>query len=291
MPQSYRIQDVLLHDYVDGLLERIEEQTELTWPIYIPSRHRPEQRITTKQLDNDNIDYKLVVEPHDYKNYAANYPADRLLKLPKDNQGISYSRNYIIDHAKDHGYQYCWQFDDDLTSFDYRIKGKRYKTGPRPLISIIEQVINRYDNIGGANIANAAFNYSQDGKAPVVYNAQIYCAQIFRTDITSRFRPDVAEDTDMSLQILAEGWVTLVFKRFGFFAQTSGQPGGNTENEYADNGRLLRFQKLLEYWPGSFNIGYHNDGRAHIISRNYYSRFKQRPHPKPNPEPEKNNAK
>lgn len=280
-PTSYTVPDLLLHRRIEQMLNNLDDYQPLHYPVYIPSRHRADRPVTTKVFDQYGIDYRVVVEPHDYDSYAATYSTDRIVTLPEDNQGIAYVRNYILEHAKSEGYDYFWMFDDDIRSFQIRRDGKQYNTDPRPLLSILEQINDSYTNIGGSCLAHSAFNFSNDDKAPVVYNAQIYCAELITTKTQSRFRKGVADDIDFSLQILTEGWVTLVYKRFGFTSVVSGTAkGGLADTEYKDDGRLAMFQQLQANWPGAFNIGYHKDGRPHIISRGYYSRFTQRPEPK-----------
>lgn len=281
MPQSYTIRDIQLHQKVESGITNPDNESIIEYPIYIPSRHRFDKPITTKVFDDDNIPYRILVEPHDYDNYRARYDDDQLIRLPKDNQGIAYVRNYALEHARDTGHDYFWMFDDDIRSFQIRQDGKAIKTNPRPLLKLIENITNDYENIGGSCIAHSAFIFGQDGKAPVVYNSQIYCAELITTQAKARFRKGVADDIDFSMQLLHEGWVTLVYKRIGFTSATSGTiSGGLVDSEYKEDGRLALFQQLQAYWPGAFNIGYHKDGRPHVISRNYYRHFTQRPRPK-----------
>ena len=281
MPQSYTIRDIKLHNLVENWIDNPPEQLDINYPVYIPSRHRADKPITTKGFDQDNIPYRLLVEPHDYDSYRTRYRDEQLVQLPKDNQGIAYVRNYALEHAKAAGYDYFWMFDDDIRSYQIRRGGKQHHTNPRHLLALLEHVTNQYDNIGGSCIAHSAFNFSQDSKAPVVYNSQIYCAELITTQAQARFQPGVADDIDFSMQLLTEGWVTLVYKRIGFTSAVSGSnTGGLLDGEYQDDGRLALFQQLQANWPGAFNIGFHQDGRPHVISRNAYRRFTQRPRPK-----------
>jgi len=280
MPQGHRSVDKLLYASIDLALTNIETQTEVRAPIYILSKNRAETISTHKLLDQDNLPYRIVVEPQDLKAYADRFTPDQLLPLDKNDQGVVYVRNYIKDNAYSMGDLYCWMLDDDMLGYEYRVNGKRHTTTPRPLMSIVEQSCFQFGNIGGANLSSAAYLFGHDGKPPVVYNSQIYGVQLLRTDTTARFRPNVAEDTDYSLQLLHDDWVTLVFKRFGFTTVTSGtNKGGLTDGEYTEDGRLERFRQLQRYWPGAFKIGRLKDGRPHLVGRNYYSRFRQVPRP------------
>ena len=214
MPQGHRSVDKLLYASIDLALTNIETQTEVRAPIYILSKNRAETISTHKLLDQDNLPYRIVVEPQDLKAYADRFTPDQLLPLDKNDQGVVYVRNYIKDNAHSMGDLYCWMLDDDMLGYEYRVNGKRHTTTPRPLMSIVEQSCFQFGNIGGANLSSAAYLFGHDGGPPVVYNSQIYGVQLLRTDTRARFRPYVAEDTDYSLQLLHDNWVTLVFKRF-----------------------------------------------------------------------------
>lgn len=278
MPTGKRTQDLLLYAEVDQRLANIEDQTEVIAPVYIVSRHRSQVATTPKLLTEANIPYRIVVEPHDYDDYAKAYPTENLLQLPLDNQGLAYARNFPIDHARENGWLYCWQFDDDIRSFEYRKNKKRHKTNPRPLMSITEQITFRHSNVGASSISNAGYLFGHDDKPPIVFNSMVYQAQLLRTDTGIRFRHGTQDDADFSLQTMTEGWVTFVSKRYGQTSASTGTiKGGLTETIYQDDGRLKTFQQLLRDWPGSYKIGYRNDGRPHLVGRNYYSRFHQLP--------------
>jgi len=280
-----RTTDKLLYGEVESRIQSITEQTEVIAPIYIPSRHRPDVAMTTKLLDDDGLTYRLVVEPHDYNNYLEYYPEDKLLVMDQDDQGLYYARNYAITHANENGYLYCWQFDDDMKSFVYRQGGKAHKTTPRHLLSIVEQSTFQFSNIGASGIGNAGFIFGYDDKPPVVYNSMVFQAMLLRTDTGLQFRPDVTEDADYTLQLLHNGYVTLTFKRIGqASAPTMAVKGGMTDKEYAGDGRLKNFQQLLEFFPGSYKIGYRPDGRPHLRSTGYYRRFTQLPRPLQKPQ-------
>ena len=52
------------------------------YPIYILSKGRWESRLTVKSLDEMNTDYKIVVEPSEYENYANVIDSSKIIKLP-----------------------------------------------------------------------------------------------------------------------------------------------------------------------------------------------------------------
>lgn len=278
MVQTFRPIDLEVYAYVDQALQNISKNNSVNAPIYIPTRHRAGRTTTNKLLDQDNLPYILAVEPHDYKDYAKYHSANNLLKLPTDDIGISDSRNYCVDHAKENGAQYAWQIDDDIRTLTYRVKGERSTTTLKPLLSIVENVTSRFTNVGAASIPSNAFIFSFDAKPPIDYNQMVYGIQLLRTDTGIRWRKGMPNDPDRTLQLLTTGWSTIVARRFG---QTSPPPmkqkGGLTDTEYADGGRLQRFERLVRTWPGAYKIGYMKDGTPRLISRNPYGKFTQPP--------------
>ena len=85
--------------------------------IYIPSKSRSDC-LTAKKLKEHNIDFKIVIEPQDYEEYVKKH--SNLLILNRNNQGISYVRQSIINYAKSLNQKYIWMIDDDITEFWFR---------------------------------------------------------------------------------------------------------------------------------------------------------------------------
>jgi len=262
----------------DNLLESFEEYTQIRFPIYIPSKRRPGRVLVARQFDADAIPYRIVVEPQDYDLYLEQYPAEKLLALDLNDGGIAYVRNFIKDHALASGYEYHWQFDDNVRSFAIRRNGKAKIARPVNALSFIESVVTSFTRIGGANFSNGAFAFSYDNKSVFALNNQVYCAMLLRTDTKARFRKGIHEDTDYSLQILSEGWSTIVCKRVVMTkTNTMTMSGGNTDSEYAGNGRRIRFERLVAEWPeAKFRLKERN-GVWTVTPSRIWGKFPQRP--------------
>jgi len=271
--------------FVDDRVADLEAQTSLTWPIYILSKARSHYRLVAHLLDEARVPYRVVVEPQDADAYRAKF-GDRVLVMDADDQGVAYARNFAKRHAAESGAAYHWQFDDNLRSFRVRRGGKSVPVNPRHVLSVVEQTVGMLTNVAGAGLANSAFVFSHDDREPVVFNTQVYCAMLLRSDVEAWFTPDTGEDTDYSLQILSAGYVTLSFKRVCMEkTPTEQMSGGNTEIEYqAGNGherRRWRFQNTVDRWPAHFKVGVHKDGRPRLVPTGGYRKFTQHPTPAP----------
>ena len=90
-----------------------------SYPVYIISKGRYESRLTSKALDEMKVLYKIVVEPQEYNNYAANIDKDKILVLPFSNlgQGSIPARNWVMEHSISDGYNRHWILDDNIRYF------------------------------------------------------------------------------------------------------------------------------------------------------------------------------
>ena len=127
------------------------------YPIYIPSKGRAATQLTSKALSKLGIRHYVVVEPQDVAAYTEQQTAcARLLELPFSDlgQGSIPARNWIWDHAREHGSRRHWQLDDNMDGF-YRLNEnlKVRVTDENPFRSV-EDWVDRY-----ANVAMAGLNY------------------------------------------------------------------------------------------------------------------------------------
>jgi hypothetical protein len=126
---------------------------DVPW-IFIPSKGRAKTAKTPKHFEKSAI--TMVVEPQDYASYVeAGY--DKIVQLPKSNQGISYVRNFILDLALKINIRRYWMLDDDITNFiDYTSNKKGDKISGEEAIKRAELIFQSVPNLG-----QAAMEYSQ----------------------------------------------------------------------------------------------------------------------------------
>lgn len=278
-----RVKIPTVKDYaIRDLWTRFDQQRDnppdqIKHPVYVLSKGRSDITGVADLFSDAGVPFKIIVEPQDEIPYRERWGQDRLIVMPENDQGIVYVRNFAKDHARSEGHDYHWQFDDNIGGFYLRDNGKAKRVDPGWAIRIIEGVVDGYENIGGANFANAAFVFGYDKKEPITINSQVYCAMLLSTSSRARFRYS-HEDTDYSMQLLAEGWVTLSVKRLCMTKPASAtMKGGNLETAYKGTGRFDRMEATVAYWPGRFRIGYHKDGKPRLVPTNAYKGFTQLP--------------
>lgn len=265
---------------VERLMTQIQDQTTVTHPVYVISRHRAEYELVSRQLTDEGIPHHLVIEPHDRPAYAERYPAHVLLETPVDNIGLAGVRNFCIDHSTRNGHAWHWCLDDNILGFDRLVDGKRQRVPVRAVFSVIEQTVGWFDNIGAATPCNTMWMFAQHGKPQVSYNRTISCCMLVNNGAGGRFRPGMPVDADFTLQVLHGGWSTIVFTHLAYHKMDTGKMrGGLTETEYQGDGRLNRMEHLVDLWPGVYTIRFTKDGRPRLGPANL-RRYRQRPVPR-----------
>lgn len=225
------------------------------YPIYIISKGRWESRLTSKALEKACVPYRICVEPQEYAQYAAVINPAKILVLPFSNlgQGSIPVRNWVWEHSISEGADRHWVLDDNIRSF-YRLhKNKRLRLGDGTGFRVIEDFVDRYENVALAGMHYRMFAPSDQARPPFLLNTRVYSCILIKNDIPYRWRGRYNEDTDLSLRVLKDRWCTLLF--YVFLCDkiaTMTMRGGNTESLYKldnEDGRLLMAQSLQQQHP------------------------------------------
>jgi hypothetical protein len=257
---------------------KIVDPEQIRHTIYIPSRGRSDTCLTAAVLLEDDVDFLVVVEPQEKESYVDQFGETRCLVMDDNDRGIAYVRNWIKDYSKGKGEPFHWQIDDNIKGFQIRQGNRNERIGPSRCLSLVETNVEQFSNIAAAGITHAAFAFS--ASQPVDINKQVYSCALFNNELDTRWRDGVVEDTDYSMQVLHEGWCTLLFNALLMEkATTMKMKGGNTELVYGGRGRELRSKGLIAAWPGAFKMT-HQYGRPKILPSTVWRKFPQRPIPK-----------
>ena len=74
---------------------------------------------------------------------------------------------------------------------------------------------------------------------------------LVKNDLPNRWRGRYNEDTDLCLQVLSDGWCTVLFNAFLVLKmRTMTMKGGNSAELYQGDGRLKMARSLERAWPG-----------------------------------------
>ena len=235
-----------------------------TYPIYIVSKGRYKRNPTSRALTEMNVDYYMIVEAQEYNDYCKLIDSSKLLILPKKYQkeydtfwkmsdgktGVGAARNFAWQHSIDNGYNWHWVMDDNIEAFERYNNNLKVKCTDGSIFCACEDFVNRYKNIGQAGLQYSYFMPTCDNRPPYKLNTRIYSCLLQNNNVKHRWRGRYNEDTDLSIRILKDGYVTVQFNAF-LQAKRATQTlkGGNTDEFYADEGTLPKSQMLAEMHP------------------------------------------
>jgi len=257
------------------------------YPIYIVSKNRWENRLTSKALEKMNQPYYIVVEQSQYDNYAAVIDPKKILILPHKyledydacddlgftkGKGPGAARNFCWDHSIFNGFAWHWVMDDNINDF-YRMNlNMKVRVCSGTIFRCAEDFVERYDNVGIAGLNYHGFCKQTDAVPPFIINTRIYSCLLIRNDIPYRWRGRYNEDTDLCLRALKEGWVTVQFNAFlAEKVATQRMKGGNTAEFYAKEGTMPKSKMLEDLHPDCSKVVWKFNRWHHHVD---YKRFK-----------------
>lgn len=230
------------------------------YPVYIISKGRWESRLTSKALEKMDVPYHIVIEPQEYDNYATVIDPKKIYVLPFSNLGLGSipARNWVWEHSISIGAERHWILDDNIRWFARIHQNKKILVDSGVCFKIVEDWVNRYENIALAGLQYEMFMPVSQKQKPFLLNTRIYSCILIKNDIPYRWRGRYNEDTDLSLRVLKDGWCTFLMQAFVCKKiATMRMKGGNTEALYKlDNadGRLLMAQSLQRQHPDVVKI-------------------------------------
>lgn len=219
------------------------------YPVYIISKGRWDSRLTSKALDRMKVPYHIVVEPSEYDKYVCVIDPNKIYVLPFDNlgQGSIPARNWVWEHSVSIGAERHWILDDNIRSFRRFNNNKKYLVTSGTIFKCAEDFVDRYENIALAGFQYSYFVTLARDRKPFIINTRIYSCILVKNDIPYRWRGKYNEDSDLSIRVLKDGWITILFNAFLQDKQsTMTMKGGNTDTVYSEDKDRLNFAKSLQ---------------------------------------------
>ena len=174
------------------------------------------------------------------------------------------ARNYAMYHSKQLGYSRHWVLDDNIQCY-YRVNdNKRYKIKSGAAFKIIEDYVDRYENVIMAGHNYKFFVVPTNNMPPFTLNTRIYSSILLSNDHSFEWRGKYNEDTDLSLRILKMGYPTILFNNIVCDKIATLKMTGGNEEIYGGDGVYLKAKSLEEQHPDVVKIG-KRFGRIHHI--------------------------
>lgn len=244
------------------------------YPVYIISKGRWDSRLTVKALEEDGVEYNIVIEPQEYGQYSAVISPDKILQLPFSNlgQGSIPARNWVWEHAKSLGAERYWILDDNIDGFGRLHNNFKIQADAGIILRCIEDFVDRYKNVALAGCEYDYFLPRKTKVAPFRLNTRIYSNILIKTDMPFGWRGRYNEDTDLSIRVLKEGWCTILFQAFiAYKVPTLQMGGGNTDTIYNTGDKRKEFaESLKEQHPDITRVVWRYNRWHHEVD---YSRF------------------
>jgi hypothetical protein len=209
---------------------------------YIPSKGRPATK-TFSLFEKVGIPVLHFIEPQEYKTYDV----PNKVSIEKNDQGISYVRNYMLNHARKNKHEWVIFCDDDVTSFGI-YNGKTVKKDAGIWYDIHKKAVQLPFEIVGINYTQHAWHektaYSINKKFAEV------CVLMNVGKIKWDYRPqfDLKEDRDFALQTIKNGNGILRFNHYWFSCPDVGSNAGGLQDKYKAKKDEETAQKMAVEW-------------------------------------------
>lgn len=286
------------HAIFRGLVWKSEdpERARSRYPVYIVTKGRwaDNLRLTSRSLERMGVAHSLVVEGPEVRAYRAAvgplvtvleldpaYQRDYELLTDEDGStGPGPARNFALDHSAAAGFERHWVMDDNIQRF-YRLnRNAKVPFGDGSALRLMEDWTDRYDNVAmaGPNYESLVLRRSPD-HPPLYVNTRIYSCNLIQNDTGRRWRGRYNEDTILSLDLLTDGWVTVLFNAFlQNKIATQRMAGGNTDEFYAREGTTAKSQMLADVYPDVARVTVRYGRVHHHVD---YRRYRRLPRLRP----------
>lgn len=236
------------------------------YPVYIVSKGRHKNGLTSKALHKMGVSHFIVVEESQRSLYesVANDSAT-VISLPRryldeyetmddfgdsKSKGPGAARNFCIDHSSSIGFNKHWVMDDNLDAFHRLNDNEKYEVECASTLAAAEDFVDRFSNVPVAGFNYYSFCKKGDAVPPFVLNTRIYSCLLIDNLSGYRWRGRYNEDTDLSLRVLKDGMCTIQFNAFLCGKVTTQRmSGGNTKEFYAGEGTLPKSKMIEDLHP------------------------------------------
>lgn len=208
----------------------------------IPTKGRPETK-TFQLFNNVGIETYHFIEPKEMHLY--NVP--NKISILKDNMGLAYSRNFILDYCKTNLQDWAIICDDDVTQFGI-YNGKTVKKDASIWFEIIEKAKKLPFEIVCISYRQHAWMHSS--LYSINKNTAEVCILINISKINIRYSGNypLKEDRHFSMLCVQNGNGVLRLNRYWFGCPNVGSNIGGLHNNYKNKIDEDSAIKLVKYW-------------------------------------------
>ena len=224
--------------------------------IYIPSRSRPNVR-TMQIIPRELLKRtRIVVRPDEEKLYAA-AGYKNLIILPKKIEGLSPTRQWILENSET---RYQIQLDDDFSSLAYKpnlkVFGGLRKASEKELLEcflLMREWLSAYAHCGISDRVGSARSQDEFKENTLLMQFLCYDTKVVLKSKSRFDRFTLAQDKDMTLQLLTKGYKNIVSRRFSYNCAATGAKGG-CDIYRTEKMRTEQMNLFAEEYPGIVKV-------------------------------------
>jgi len=209
---------------------------------FIPTKGRLNTK-TYKLFQDVGIEVKHFIEPQEIEKYQV----PNKVSILKNDKGIGYVRNFMLNYARENNYDWVLICDDDVTSFGI-YNGKTVKQDALIWFTILNKAKQLPFELIGINYTQHAWHektsYSINKKFAEV--CVLMNVSKIKWDYRSEF--NLKEDRDFALQTIKNGNGILRFNHFWFACPDVGSNIGGLQNEYKLKRDEESAKKMCKEW-------------------------------------------
>lgn len=211
--------------------------------IFIPTKGRADKQKTYKILTSLNLKPVLVVEPQEEKLYGKY----EYILLPKNNQGIAYSRNYILEYSRKNNFDYIVMIDDDVNSFSEKNSDGKLVNNNECFLKALNVFIENKYSICGLEYRQVA--WCQNNKYTYNHSIEV-CMMMYLPNVPEnvKFDPESKEDKDFAIQMIKAGCKTVKMNDYSFSVPEIGTNAGGLNDWYKSQGDKKAAEYMLQKW-------------------------------------------
>ena len=207
---------------------------------FIPTKNRFKTK-TYKLFEEADIEFKHFIEPKEFDLY--NVP--NKVNINKNDQGISYVRNFMLNYARENKHDWVIFCDDDVNSFGI-YNGKTVKKDASIWLEVLEKAKKLPFELIGINYTQHAWHektsYSINKKFAEV------CVLMNIKKIHWNYNENTKEDRDFQMQTIKNGYGVLRFNHYWFSCPDVGSNKGGLFDLYKNKKDVQWAENLVKAW-------------------------------------------
>jgi len=211
--------------------------------VCIPTKGRFKTS-TYKLFENVGIKTFHFIEPDEYELY--NVP--NKVNIEKNNRGIGYVRNFILEWSKKNNFKVICMCDDDILSFGYAENGKSIKSDANIFKEIINITNKTPFEIYGMNFRQ--FAWAEQKKYSINSKTFTGCVVIKVDKIKWNYENTFKEDIQFLFDTIKNGNGCLKFNKLFFDTPPVGTNLGGCYDGYKNKEDEKCFNFILNKYKG-----------------------------------------